>query len=373
MNVVRTISRWTGIVALGALMLGSVTAGPASAGPSMLQWSEVDSGVPDGILYDIDSRAGATWTVGLYETPGEHGEGDWHPLALYRESGEWVKTAQPFDDGRLLDVSVAGTDDVWAVGEAGQVTPRPLLQHWNGRRWQVVRNPSLPPGSYGEFTAVAVGGQDVWVAGWVADSTEARNVVYRYANGRWQPFEVSGMAYPYKIEAVTGNDVWLAGGGLWHFDGRQWEAAEIPRQDEPGALPMVMTVSAAGPHDVWAVGEREDPKLGRRPLVLHYDGQAWSEFQSPADTAELNSVSMVDGVPLAVGNHPIAWEPYTLMGEGQAFVRADDPAGAGVLTASVTVGHELWVVGATGHPGELHHPYIAVGTVAAKSSAAQGS
>lgn len=362
MNDARTISRRTAVTALGLLALGTTTA-PAHATPPRFAWKEVSSGVRDGILYDIDSRAGATWTVGLTETPGEHGEGDWHPLALHLEGDRWVETDQPFDDGHLLAVSVVDGCDVWAVGEKNPLLPQPILQHWNGEAWQVVQSPPLPPGGYGEFTAVAATrGHGVWVAGWIFDGTRDRIVVYRYAKDRWHPFELAGIAYPYDLVRVGGGDVWLAGGSVvWHYDGRRWERAELPA-DTVGRV-TVMGLAAPGTRDVWAVGLRDDPRLNRRPLVLHYDGRRWTEIPSPAHTAELNAVSLVAGVPVAFGNHPVSWEPYTLQHDGNAFVRVEDPPGAGNQAASVTIGDQIWVVGGTEVPGELHHPSIAVGSV----------
>jgi len=48
--------------------------------------------------------------------------------------------------------------DAWAVGTSGDggagqgnIDDRPLIEHWNGTRWSIVRGPGLPAGATGDL------------------------------------------------------------------------------------------------------------------------------------------------------------------------------------------------------------------------------
>src|SRR5207249_2550160 len=65
-------------------------------------------------------------------------------------------------------------DDVWSVGvgnSASNESGRPLIAHWNGTAWKLVRNPSTGvPGS--ELVALSViSATDIWAVGGAGDST----------------------------------------------------------------------------------------------------------------------------------------------------------------------------------------------------------
>jgi hypothetical protein len=114
-----------------------------------------------------------------------------------------------------LDGVVAlGAKNVWAVGEyrGSQNSQRPLVEHWDGRRWKVVS----APGS-GSLDAVsAASAKDVWAVGTVF---------------------------------TTG-----AQGFTEHWDGTSWKSVPMPDQPAAGGLAGVAAVSA---HDAWAVGTFE--------------------------------------------------------------------------------------------------------------------
>ncbi len=76
--------------------------------------------------------------------------------------------------------------------------------------------------------------------------------------------------------------------------------------DVPGAL---LSVSGTGPKDVYAVGA--DPKDGRGPLVLHYDGTGWDRL----DTGATGDLWWIGVTP--VGN------AFYLSGDGGLILRYD--------------------------------------------------
>src|SRR5581483_3646715 len=104
-------------------------------------------------------------------------------------------------------------------------------EHWNGKQWSVVQNPT--------------------------DSDQS---------------VLQG------ITALTANDIWAVGGNdagtfTEHWNGTKWEVVPSPNLDEP--LNTLMGVKALSANDVWAVGFAEGPGHGllvQRTLTEHWDG-----------------------------------------------------------------------------------------------------
>jgi hypothetical protein len=108
-----------------------------------------------------------------------------------------------------------------------------------------------------------------------------------------------------RAAATSGaNDAWLVGvdhgpdrdaGLALHWNGRSWSRVAIPGVGVASALLGVATRSAS---DAWAVGgytsSFEDPTP--RPLVLHWDGAAWTRQSSPTGTGTtLTGIATVPG------------------------------------------------------------------------------
>lgn len=102
-----------------------------------------------------------------------------------------------------------------------------------------------------------------------------------------------------KLTAVSGtanNDVWAVGDGrgiftnqtfatIRHWDGARWtekvcraaSASNPPDGYEGGGTNAYFTgVAAVASNEVWAVGV-----LGSGPMILHWDGQAWTTVTHP--------------------------------------------------------------------------------------------
>jgi hypothetical protein len=153
---------------------------------------------------------------------------------------------------------------------------------------------------------------------------------------------IGSPAYPYDIEALSANNLWVAAfDGVKHYDGKRWTQAKLPGAD---ANLHLNDVEANSPTDIWAVGHREDPEFRRRPVAFHFDGKTWSQVATPAEGAELNSLSLVNGQPVAVGETRAAG-PYILRLTSTGFERQADPAGASILFSSAVTGGKLWVGG----------------------------
>ena len=101
-------------------------------------------------------------------------------------------------DSVLYSVAVVSAADVWAVGTAGTGPgdrgSLPLVEHWNGRSWRLVRLPGLvPAGSSAALLAVTAWARGPVVAvGSVAIGRgPSRPLVVRWTGSRWQGIPVA--------------------------------------------------------------------------------------------------------------------------------------------------------------------------------------
>ena len=141
---------------------------------------------------------------------------------------------------------------------------------------------------------------------------------------------------------------------LERWDGSAWTAEEVPG---PGSeTNELLSVDAAEPNDVWAVG-RTASGFGDRPLVLRYDGTAWNLVAMPADlTGVLTSVEAIapnDVWAVGFSGNPEASLNRALLlhwdGELWAQVDAGRAVGSGAsLLNDVTAldAEDVWAVGA---------------------------
>ena len=88
------------------------------------------------------------------------------------------------------------------------------------------------------------------------------------------------------IDAVASDDIWAVGTRFTkafddrtltlHWNGTTWSRVASPNAGPASAANDLVSVSAVGTDDVWAVGLR-----GLKSLALHWDGTAWAVVASP--------------------------------------------------------------------------------------------
>ena len=151
-------------------------------------------------------------------------------------------------------------DDAWAVGVRGNGVVHTLIEHWDGRRWSVVRSPS-PPGAHGTGPFAGL-----------------RAVTAISANDAWAAGESGGSARAPATRTL-----------IEHWNGRRWTIVPSPNvRSARGVInDMLSGISASRPDDAWAVGlwgsrPRVSGSTGDHSLVLHWNGRGWSRVQTPA-------------------------------------------------------------------------------------------
>lgn len=218
--------------------------------------------VPSPPLWGAELRAVAAtaaddaWAVG-----GPASRGKWtRPVIEHWNGKRWtVAATPPVPTGRLDDVAAVGRADAWAAGDD-------LLLHWDGVRWHRVFVRWSGP-----FTSVsAAASDDVWITG--------PGVVAQWDGTRWRlRLRTAGMA---DVTALAANDVWVAAGAVeLHWDGNRWT-----RYTQRLAKPVWgVAVSASGPDDVWVAGniDNGDGPAWPGTMLFHWAGKQWRRVQPP--------------------------------------------------------------------------------------------
>ena len=218
----------------------------------------------------------------------------------------------------LRGVAATSGSDVWAVGSMSRITAvRPFVRHFNGSSWRAVGAPN--PGSHGSAlqAVVAVGRDDAWAGGMTctdggcgaAGGFGSRTLLEHWNGNRWTavPTPSPGTATNEirALAAVSADDVWAA--GFWsdegrylrhalvlHWDGSAWREVRFPFV---GGEVHLDGISASGPDDVWAVGERcPGPCAGlahSSAVILHWDGQRWSTVPAPELGADRSGLDWI--------------------------------------------------------------------------------
>ena len=132
---------------------------------------------------------------------------------------------------RLGAVAAVSTTDAWAIGQSGS---GPLVEHWNGSSWKIVKTPALVGDRLDGVTA-----------------TSATNVT------------------------ITA-DTWGASVIVLHFNGTSWTRTVLPPTPEPLAQPDATALSAT---DVWVGALSNNDTSGVQDTYLeHWNGIGWQSI-----------------------------------------------------------------------------------------------
>ena len=168
----------------------------------------------------------------------------------------------------------------------------------------------------------------------------------------------------YSITALSAGNIWAVGETgnravapvIEHFDGTAWHQVAQPVNTYQSFL---ISVSAASPTDIWAVGGQTGGTSA--PVLLeHFDGTAWTEVPNPVLPANLGYDGWLRGVT-ALGSGDVwvvgsaianasASQTLALHFDGTSWqvVPSDNPPAAnGVLesVAGTVPGQPLWATG----------------------------
>ena len=262
-----------------------------------------------------------SWLVGGYDT-GAIGTMQTFSLAYHRVGdGDWEIVPTPSPDActesgnpngcaKVWFNAIDGVapDDVWAGGWrdgrtangffGGQI----FLAHWDGQAWTQIDAP-VSTGSGSEIAGIkAIAPDDVWFVGsWIAD------------------------------------DGWKA--LALHWNGSSLELVETPFP-VPGGTPgwSLATVDGVAADDLWAVGAGSDGDMSLAPYVLHSDGSGWTvtpDVPMPGDSIEFNALLPFASDDVYMGGSWFAntgtYGPLVLHWDGSAWTIATEAGGGGPM------------------------------------------
>ena len=356
---------------------------------SAQHWCLVRSPSP-GMTSNIFSAVTAlsandVWAVGSFSNNAWVDASVSKALIEHWDGQQWVVVASPnpWDYDILNGVAAISSHDVWAVGISytnyANDRGNALIEHWDGKHWQVVPSPNLIGGLNNELDAVAaVSATDVWAVGGFQVSYYRWQPLIEHWNGvRWSivsapnPGQVGSRLSGVTI--VSANDIWTVGISfsnkldrtlIEHWNGRAWSVIASPNAPQGNEFSNLTAVAAASNTDIWAVGSTATTQVGpfahvpTRMLIEHWDGIRWGIVSSPTvgTVSELRAVTAISPSDVwAVGGDNLFRGALLEHWNGTSWSIVASPKAAmynnlyGVAAVSE---HDVWTVGtsANGSP-----------------------
>jgi hypothetical protein len=238
------------------------------------------------------------WAVG---TTVSHG-----PLAEHWDGTSWTRIPTHVSGwAQFMGVAALGPRDVWAVGSHSMNPSRSLIERWNGHRWRFVPSPVESRNDQQLLGVHAVSRTDAWAVGY-----RGKHPLVEHWNGTtWHLLRVPSPPNGGALASISGtaaDDLWAVGfrgppgwfpasGTLVeHWDGSRWSIVHAPGASSSLALNAVIVLST---DDAWAVGGLpRDPIYGPdgHSVSEHWDGRRWTMVPTAGGTRAdtLNAVAV---------------------------------------------------------------------------------
>jgi hypothetical protein len=233
------------------------------------------------------------WAVGaLYTSNADQ------PLIEHWDGNVWKAVPAPSvgNTSWLVSVAPVSANDIWAVGSSASSgkAQASLIEHWNGSTWSVVTSPNVSEQSSILRDVSVVSENDIWTVGAsVNTKTKIPRALIEHWDGKnWQivsgPEAIKEVYDLSGITALSQEHAWAVGYVLAqnsrqpkavviHWNGQKWQAMSGPNTGSSSILKSVLAISH---DDIWAIGGfvANDVQHG---LVEHWDGQSWKVVSLP--------------------------------------------------------------------------------------------
>ena len=199
----------------------------------------------DNVLYGVAtlSRTSA-WAVG-YDLANVSPTAYHRALIEHWNGSTWQVVPTPRagpSDSDLWGVTALSATNAWAVGNenTGTFRFRPLVEHWNGHAWGLVRVPSPPLTGVGAslFGVAATSPRNIWAVGNYATGTRFQPLIEHFNGARWALVHapVPGSAQLNRISLDTPGNGWAVGirGTFPHTQARWGVRASTSARPLPG-------------------------------------------------------------------------------------------------------------------------------------------
>ncbi len=297
-------------------------------------WTELDVPQPSTlsdfqILNDVHAiSANDAIAVGTYNPPASSSQAQ----SIRWDGSSWELMNSPSYQGGSAFFTVGKIgDQVWAGGSKWSELPPPaaltfpMAARLDGNSWDVVDVPALAETggrSYNHIRAIAgVSNDDGWAAGTAQEvnfNFGPAAMMIRWDGSEWTQYDLFSILSSTQFSSVEGlaaissDDVWAAGYDyditrqqtiplILHWDGSAWSNVPVPTFYETAEL---RTITARGADDIYAAGTQTDADGFPHALILHYDGSDWSVIPEPNLTdfgTWFRAMATVDGEVWAAG------------------------------------------------------------------------
>ena len=311
------------------------------------------------------------WTVGnfLPDATGANPDATLAAAAHYNGT-TWTQTPVPHagpNYNTLFGVA-ATAGRAWAVGVAldRSYFAHSLIDTWNGSAWQIAKTPELHSQRDILYSATAVSASDVWAVGIQQSQSGTFGTLIEHFNGkRWSvvpgpnPGKFGNQLYG--VAAAGPSDVWAVGQSddatsdtplVEHWDGHSWAVASVPSAGLTGGLLQAVAIHG---NQVWAAGQSDDATHQAFPLIEHLSPGTWTATQPSglgSAFSDINGVAVAGSTVWIVGEYLDAATglQHTLVarstGTGWQQVPAPNPGtGDKCLGGISAAGTSAWAVG----------------------------
>jgi hypothetical protein len=198
------------------------------------KWSIVPSPSPDASLTGDDLAAvqalsaNNVWASGFADAGGSD-QGITPTLIEHWNGSSWSVVSSPAVKNAanyLTGMAAIATNNIWAVGSSMTNTTNQsatLIEHWNGSKWSITPS-STPANSSSSLNAVATHtGSDIWAVGnSLSNSSNVQKPLTEHFDGsKWNVVSaptISGqIACNFSGVAMVGSNAWAVGGCIDNF------------------------------------------------------------------------------------------------------------------------------------------------------------
>lgn len=160
------------------------------------------------------------WAVG-YEYGTRDGKNFTQPVTEHWNGKKWSAITNPDlsanGGGSLYNINGDTANDLWAVGSQNNGSAM-LAEHWDGSKWSIIVSPSVPPSNSNWLASVAVSSaNNVWVVGRVGGSQNGgqggfQPFIEHWDGKQWEVLQdPTSNAGELDIVASVGPQIWVVG------------------------------------------------------------------------------------------------------------------------------------------------------------------
>ena len=343
----------------------------------------------DGVTHDNVWSAGEQFIFNFPETKTLNYIAHWN-------GSNWSQADVPQpsvlrESQHLSGVLAISENDAIAVGTYNPPSGSSLAQslRWDGSNWELMESPVFPGGS--GFQSIGKAGNDVWACGskhseLPPPAASVYPMAARLNGDDWEVIfvpplaETGGRSYNYihAIEGATEDDAWAGGiaqeqgtgfgpaAMMIHWDGSEWSQYDLTQIVDSEQFSSIESIEVLDADNAWAAGFDYD--LARQvtiPLILHWDGSAWSNIPIPTfeHSAELRAITARSSDDIYASGTKTFGDGYPhaliLHWDGNAWSEVSESALTDYGTwfrAMASVNGELWAAGQSNDlgPGITH-------------------